>query len=95
MDGVDVLVGMCMRAHSVRVINADEGGFGGGNSNSSGGSMANLAIAGMSSSGNLRMRSSDENWIHSGRQIRNDVSPWQHGITLLVRYVQSCLGCMP
>ena len=54
VDGVDVLVGMCMRAHSVRVINADEGGFGGGNSNSSGGSMANLAIAGMSSSGNLR-----------------------------------------
>lgn len=54
VDGVDVLVGMCMRAHSVRVINADEGGFGGSNSYSSGGSMANLAIAGMSSSGNLR-----------------------------------------
>ncbi|KAL7536652.1 hypothetical protein ACHAXR_007316 [Thalassiosira sp. AJA248-18] len=54
---VEVMVGMSMRAHSVRVINVDEefGGGGGGG----GGNMADLGLmggggGGMASSGNLR-----------------------------------------
>jgi hypothetical protein len=52
VDGVEAMVGMCMRAHSVRVINAEEGFGGGGGGAASG--MAGLTLAGMSGSGNLR-----------------------------------------
>ena len=41
-------------AHSVRVINAEEGFGGGGGGGGGTGGMANLTLAGMSGSGNLR-----------------------------------------
>ncbi|KAL3775057.1 hypothetical protein ACHAW5_001191 [Stephanodiscus triporus] len=54
VDGVEAMVGMCMRAHSVRVINAEEGFGGGGGGGGGMGGMADLTLAGMSGSGNLR-----------------------------------------
>ncbi len=54
VDGVEAMVGMCMRAHSVRVINAEEGFGGGGGGGGGTGGMADLTLAGMSGSGNLR-----------------------------------------
>ncbi|KAL3808583.1 hypothetical protein ACHAXA_000243 [Cyclostephanos tholiformis] len=58
VDGIEAIVGMCMRAHSVRVVNADEV-FGGGGGDDYGvttgtGGMADLARIGMSGTGNLR-----------------------------------------
>lgn len=66
---VEVMVGMSMRAHSVRVINVEEGsagaGVGGG-----GGGMADLALVGAAaSSGNLRekfRREFDALWSDAG-----------------------------
>ena len=61
VDGVEAMVGMCMRAHSVRVINAVDMEFGGDDGVggmigpiTGGGTMADLARLGMSASGNLR-----------------------------------------
>ncbi|KAL7442339.1 hypothetical protein ACHAXH_006670 [Discostella pseudostelligera] len=72
---VEVMVGMSMRAHSVRVINVEEGsagaGVGGG-----GGAMADLALVGAAaSSGNLR-----EKFRREFDALWSDVGAKQHPI---------------
>jgi hypothetical protein len=61
VDGIESMIGICMRAHSVRVINAVDMEFGGDDGVggmigpiTGGGTMADLARLGMSASGNLR-----------------------------------------
>ena len=50
VDGVETMIGMCMRAHSISVVNAKEGLGGGGGASG----MTGQNMAGMSGSGNLR-----------------------------------------
>jgi len=80
---VEVLVGTCMEAHSVRVINADEDSYGGGGA---GASTADLGLAAgdgdaaaafMAGSGNLRekfRREFDALWAEGGLARRHPIA---------------------
>ena len=64
VGGMEAMVGMCMRTHSIRVIIAKEGFRGGGGGGAC--DMASLTLAGMSGSGILRkkfQREFDAFWL--------------------------------